>query len=297
MARSIFILLFILPTSSFSSDGEWTVNTSLLAGSGAYSNSLLMDHQRFSEIRITATSPEQLGFSVGVIDSSINMQSLPYLPPTQNQKNYLLSGFVPIKTIPFSGRWDFRIDTHFIFNDDPSKTTADASVFAPQIGWKSMLDPIYANVSYARSKYPSDLVVHQVSPSIGMGFNSGRDWIQWRGYWIDGMNASREGSLTNSRGSDFKLTHITQQLMQIIPKSITVGVLTGERIYTVDMDTKIVNNLPMTNIGGHSISATWSLPEAIEMTVFLEESKFHSLIPQSNDFKILTHTIRVSKTW
>ncbi len=290
----VFFLLSV-PTMGLAQD-NWQFSSTVNAMSGDYDGSLIMKKQHGLGVRLTAERPNEGGFSAGLQSTHIDMH--PLVPKaTQEQNNWLLSGYGYVPSPSLSGRWKLQLDVHRVFNDALQGNSDGVTALVPQVSWVSFERPLTFDVSYAQSHYKNTPTIHQISPSVGFGFNNNQNWFQIRGYLIQNLEPSLSMGMSTGRAADFRLTQFFQSAVPWVPQSVTLGLERGKKIYFVDAVTQTVHNLPMRNDGGESIAAVWKLSQKTQLKVQLQQTCYFSNDYTAHDFSLTTLSAQVGRDW
>ena len=287
--------LFSFPVLAQAQDGL-QFNTAVNAMSGDYNGSLVMKKQHGVGIRLNAEQPNVGGFSVGLQSTHIDMQ--PLVPKaTQDQNNWLLSGYAYAPSTSLSGRFKWQLDVHRVLNDASQGNSDGVTAVVPQLSWVSFDRPLTFDLSYAQSRYPNTRTIHQLSPSVGFGFNNNQNWFQIRGYLIQNLEPSLSMGMSSSHATDFRLTQLFQSPSPWVPQSVTLGLERGKKIYFVDAVTQTVHNLPMRNDGGESVAAVWRFSQSSQVKVQLQQTHYFSNDYIAHDFTLKTFSAQVGRDW
>ena len=287
--------LFSFPVLAQAQDGL-QFNTAVNAMSGDYNGSLVMKKQHGVGIRLNAEQPNVGGFSVGLQSTHIDMQ--PLVPKaTQDQNNWLLSGYAYAPSTSLSGRFKWQLDVHRVLNDASQGNSDGVTAVVPQLSWVSFDRPLTFDLSYAQSRYPNTRTIHQLSPSVGFGFNNNQNWFQIRGYLIQNLEPSLSMGMSSSHATDFRLMQLFQSPSPWVPQSVTLGLERGKKIYFVDAVTQTVHNLPMRNDGGESVAAVWRFSQSSQVKVQLQQTHYFSNDYIAHDFTLKTLSAQVGRDW
>ena len=290
-------ILFLLSLPTWASPQEnWQFNSAVNAMHGDYNGSLIMNKQHGLGMRLTGEQSNAWGISLGLQSTHIDMQ--PLVPKaTQEQNNWLLSSYGYVSSAAPSGRWKMQLDVHRVFNDALQGNSDGVTAVVPQVSWVSFDRPLTFDVSYAQSHYKNTSTIHQISPSLGFGFNNHQNWFQLRGYLIKNLDPSVSMGLSSGHASDFKLTQFFQSASFWLPQSVTVGFERGKKIYFVDAVTQTLHNLPMRNDGGENIAAVWKLGQKTQLKVQLQQTDYFSNEYTAHDFTLRTLSAQVGRDW
>lgn len=276
------------------SQEAWQFRADVNTMTGDYKQAQIMRKQHGQGIRLSGEQQNVWGFSAGLQSTHIDMQ--PMLPKaTQSQNNWVLSAHRYAPSLGLTGRWKMQMDAHRVFNDTLSGNSSGVTALVPRLIWVSLERPLTLELSYARSDYNNSPTIHQFSPSVGLGFNHQRSWLQARAYMIQNLDPSTSMGLSSTHASDIRLTQFFQNTSHWMPQSITLGMERGHKIYFVDMTTQTVHNLPMRNDGGESISAIWKLNAKTQLTLQLQDTSFFSNTFSSHDFSLRTFSAQLGR--
>lgn len=265
---------------------------------GNYTDSLTMNSQHGTGIRLTATHNNQWGISAGLQTTRINMAPITQTS-TQNQENWLLSAFFNAPSITWPGRWTIQLDTHHIYNDTQTGDSNGVRVIAPQLSWLSYSSPLKLDLGYASSSYKGSANAHQISPGIGFGFNQNQNWFQARAYIINNLEPTHALGQSATHGTDFKLTQFLRSSSAWIPSSVTLGLERGKKFHAVDIITQTTYNLPMVNEGGENIAATWKVSPSSDVSIQASRNRYFAdpspLAPHR--FTLSTFSAQLATAW
>ena len=293
----LLAILCIAPSITCAQEA-WQMNSSVRAMTGHYASSLTMYNQKGLGVRVSGEYHHTWGFTAGLQSTRINMS--PITPvSTQNQDNWLLSGYTHKPSIMLPGRWTFQLDAHQVHHDAPQSNTSDVRAIAPQITWLSYTQPLKVDFSYASSTYKNTPPIHQLSSAFAYGFNDATDWLQVRSYAINNLTTSEALGQSRTRAIDLKVTHFFSGNSGWTPTTVTVGLERGQRIYVVDMASQTVYNLPMLNHGGKNIAASWKLSPKSNLDVQFSKTNYYAAptpVPAHN-FTLSTLSAQIATVW
>jgi hypothetical protein len=295
--RTLLALHTILCMPSIAVAQEtWQLSYSLSVTTGNYVGSQTMNNQDSLGMRVLGEKDHTLGFAADLRSTRISMTPITQVS-TQNQDNWMLSGFRHVPSSHLPGRWTFQLDTHQIHNDALQSDSSDVRAFAPQITWLSYSQPLKVDISYANSSYKNTATIHQYSSAIAYALNGDNDWLQIRSYAINHLDPTKALGQTSTYATDIKLTHFFSTGIHWAPCTLTLGVERGKRIYVVDMATQTVYNLPMRNEGGENIAATWLLNSKTNLNLQFNKTKYLSNIPFTHNFTLSTLSAQIVTAW
>jgi len=243
---------------------EWSVKVTPQFTYGSYNNSPTRDSITSFGIFGEAQYLDRFGFTIGGASTDLKMK---LGVPTIKQNNSFLSGKYNFTPDSLPGRLTLRADIHRATNNDATNETNGVTVIAPQVAFLSYDKSQYFDLGYARSKYGDSnigngsLTVTQWTPTVGVGFNKGADWLQLRAYAISVSNAARAQNKSGTDAVEAKWTHYYAFPGGLTPEKIQLSGLFGERIYAVDGDSASLYNLTDMQQGGVSVGGQWKLAE------------------------------------
>jgi hypothetical protein len=294
------IAILFLPLGTCQAQQAWQVDAELLHARGNYNDSYTMNRQRSDGLRLSGEYQKQWGVSAGLVATTIDLNSSQGSNPAIHQQNWLLSSYLHLPSSPTPGRWTIQLDTHRIENDTKQGDSNGVNVIAPQIRWASASAPIILGLSYAQSHYKDSPATRQYTPSIGLGFNQNKYWLQVDLYAINHLDPSRALGQSSTRGTDIKLTQFLSPGKTWKPRSITVGIEAGKKFHAVNMTSQAVYNLPMTHTGGASINAVWPLGTGTALNLQLSKTRYFAeqlpFVP-AHDFSLSTCNLQIKHTW
>lgn len=294
----LLTLLCAAPAISFAQE-TWQLGSSVTAVTGHYVNSQTMYNQRGLGVRMLGEKDQNWGFTVGLQSTQIDMTPITQ-KSTQNQDNWLLSGFVHMLPTNLPGRWTLQVDAYRVNNDASQSASSDVIAVAPKITWFSYYQPLKADFSYASSNYKNTAAIHQFSSAIAYGFNDAKDWLQIRSYAINNLDPTSALGQSSTRAADLKFTHSLNRNVKWAPAAITLGLERGKRIYEVDMVSQTIYNLPMLNEGGENITASWNLSRKTNLNMQVSKTRYFSDVPtalSAHHFTLIILSAQLTTAW
>jgi hypothetical protein len=293
-----FVIILIAPSISLA-EAAWKLNASVTAVTAHYAESLTMNNQHGLGFRMSGEKDELWGFTTGLLSTQINLMDTS-LKPTQKQDNWLISSYAHMPSIKFPGRWTLQLDMHQVNNDAQGNFSSEVQAIAPKVSWLSFTKPIKIDASYASSSYKNLTTIHQFNTAIAYGFNESNDWIQISSYSIKHLDNAGMPSQAKKQATDVKLTHIFKNNIQLSPTTVTLGVERGKRMFIIDMATQTLNNLPMLNEGGESISANWKLSSKTDLNLQLNRTRYFAdaqYMLAAHRFTLNTMSAQIATSW
>lgn len=247
----------------------WTLKVMPQLTYTVYNNSRMRDRMRIGGVYVDAQYLEKGGFTVGVTHTELQMKGD---APTLRQDNGYLSGRLNFTPDLLPGRLTLRMGLYLADNNDATNESNGVRVFAPQLSFLNLDHSRYFDLGYAHSSYDDSIVdngslsMDQWTPTVGVSFNQGYDWLQLRGYIIHYSNALRAQNRSSSISLEAKWTHYPAP-SDWMPKQILAGVLLGRRLYAVDGDSGSVYNMADMQLGGVLLGAQWKLASKTNLLV------------------------------
>jgi len=283
---------FCLSAGAALAAGEWNTTLGGQAAYGAYSGADQRDAWASAGVVLSADYLEKGGYTLGV--SGTNIKGRAGVPDI-DQSAVFASGRLNFTPDKLPGRLTARLDLHAIDNDDATGDTDGVRVVAPQLSYLSFDKRSYVDLGYAHSTYRNDLSVNQWTPTVGVGFNQGADWLQFRGWFIDPSNAARAQGKDSTTALETKWTHWLAPNMLGID-NLKASLLLGERIYAVDGDAGSVANLADIQRGGASLGAEWKIGSAGKLLAQFGQDRYRNAT-LADDYKSNYGYLWLSTQW
>ncbi len=272
---------------------EWDVKMDAQGSYGDYSNSALREDIWSTGVFVAADYLDSVGVTAGYNRIEVNFKNG---IATLTQNAYFASVRKHFTPDALPGRLTLRLDGHWVDNNDPTDASDDGKIVAPQIAYLAFDKSFYADVGYAYSNYAGNLDLHQVTPTIGFGFNQNSDWLQLRGYFIYSSNTARTQGKRDTYAAELKLTHYFSPDAILNISRLQATVLAGERIYAVDADTADVYNLADTQEEAFSLAGIWDLNDSWSMQLVGSYSNYQ-FGPLGDDYSNRSVFLNISKSW
>lgn len=260
------------------------------AYAGAQSRSSIQSHG----LMLSSDYLESGGLSLGLNRTGINARGG---AQDVSQNALFISGRLHATPDRLAGRLTTRLDLHAIDNDDSTGDSDDVSAIAPQLSYLSFDKRRYCDLGYAHSSYRNDLSLNQWTPTVGLGFNEGADWLQLRGWLIDPSNPARAQGKDSTRALEMKWTHWLDANAAGID-NMKLGLSAGERVYAVDPDAGSVANLADIHRGGINLGAEWKPGRNINVLALIGQDRFRNAsVTPNNDYRLNYLYLWVSGQW
>ncbi len=277
---------------SLAADGDWSVKADVQALYGNYSSSLQRSSLSSGGLILSADYLEKGGFSVAA-----NYTRLAFKAGNNiNQQGYYANARYNLHFDALPGPVTFMLNGHLINNNDITGNTDNVNVVAPQVSFINYAKTFYIDFGYAHSTYKNNLNVNQFTPTIGVGFNDGADWLQVRGFFIKPSNRLRAQNKSSTTAVDVKWSHWFAPGSWHHLEKMQLGGLFGERIYAVDNDAAAVYNLADIQRGSLSLALQWRLAESLSLMLMGGNERYlNNTI--GNSYNNRFAYIDISKSW
>jgi hypothetical protein len=295
-------LLSALPLPAFANDyniwqppeqSDWYMSGAITGLAGSYSGSSLRDQFYSAGISISGEYLESHGVSFGYTNSTVKFKS--GIDSTL-QNDFYLGGHKNINSDRLPGTIDLRLNTHYITNNDSTGDSDEVKVVAPLISYLNYKKSFYADIGYAYSSYQNDLTIGQITPTIGFGFNSAADWLQFRGYFINSSNADRSQGKSNTGAIQLKYIHWFAPYNFLRLNTFSLVGLAGERINAVDLDSHSVYNLADVQKGSVAVDLSWKLNSTTALLFHAGYDRYENLIIDEK-YSSTAAVLSLSKEW
>lgn len=261
---------------------NWALDIAPSATVGSYQNSLLRERYSDVGIALRANYGKDWKMALGVNDSTVTQKNN---AASITQRAAAVSGSWGHNFSALPGRVTTRMDVYRVTPTNVIGTPDTVDVLAPQVSWLAQDGSVYADLGYSRSKYANGQAVEQFTPTLGFGFNQAYDWIQLRSFQISGMNPLVSSGKNSTSAVAASWTHYLVKSTAYVPSSFTLGLMGGERLYSVDTDSMAVSNVADIQTGAANLSATWQLSKSTKGTLFLGQSRFRN-VALDNDYQL-----------
>lgn len=289
----IVAVIGLSPLTSQAAD-EWTTTLGAQAVAGAYNGADQRDRLSVYGLSLSADYLERAGFSLGLTHSGVKGKNG---AADIKQNAAFASSRMHMTPDGLQGRLSLRLDLHAIDNDDATRNTDSVYALAPQVSYLSYDKQRYYDLGYARSIYKNSLSLNQFTPTLGIGFNDGADWLQFRAWFIKSSNAARSQGKTSTSALETKWTHWLGSNPAGID-NIKAGLVVGERIYTVDGDAGSVANLSDIHRGGFNLGAEWKLGKDAALLAMIGRDRFRNAdLTPADDYSLNYVYLWLSGQW
>jgi hypothetical protein len=295
----IISLVAALGCGELAAAGNWNLKTAVQALAGSYRSSGTRDQLSNAGLFLHGDYLEQGGVSLGY-----NRTMVGFLDENADidQDQFYLSGRYSLTPDWAAGRVSFRLDGHWIENDDQINGTGDLEIIAPQASYINLERNFYVDLGYARSSYgeagsvPGDLTLDQLTPTLAFGLNEARDWLQFRGYLIDASNPARVQDKDTTAAVEAKWTHWFGGSGPIGLENVTLSALVGERLFGVDPDSAVVYNIADLQTDSVGVAGQWRLNDTNRLLLQIGYEGFEGE-PNAGDYNNIYLYLTFTHQW
>lgn len=177
------------------------------------------------------------------------------------------------------------------------------TVINPTISFLTIDKLFYLDLGYAQSKYKSkdstdynlnithpkrnilptaeptdNITISQWTPTVGFGINHALDWLQLRGYLIEYSSSNRVDYKKSTSAIEAKWIHWLSNNPFLGIDSISLSILSGQRIYAVDSDSYSLYNSADIQESGIGLGAKWKIKNRANIIVHIGHDKYKNTI-------------------
>ena len=248
----------------------WTLKLAPSFTYGNYKDSPTLDHVTSVGVDADIQYLERGGLTIAASTTTLTMKSS---VPNFLQNNTFISGRLNLTPDALPGLFTLRADVHRATNNDATNETNDVSVIAPLLSFINFNKNYYFDLGYTLSRYgdsnninltDTTLLVRQWTPTVGIGFNHGADWLQLRLYDIQVSNPSRAQGFSRTDALEAKWTHYLWP-GSWMPEQVQLSAMAGSRIYAVDSDTKVLYNIADLQRSGVLAGVQWRFSAHVKL--------------------------------
>ena len=267
------VILTILLASSVMMNnviaGEtWYVSTTLNGMAGNYSGSVERNDLISGSIWLNAEYLDNFSFALAYNNFRINFKDTGFGSFQINQNAFAGRLQYHFFSDSMGGRITAQLVAHKISNNDATTLTDNVSVISPKIAYLNFSKDLYLDLEYVKSDYPNNgnLSIHQITPSIGFGFNQNSDWLRFKVYFINSSDKNLSQGEESLTSVDIKWTHWLSPGAILGINNFFIDVLAGKRIYAVDNDAFSVYNLADVQQGSALLGIGWRPGDDLDIT-------------------------------
>ena len=250
---------------------SWTLDTAVATSQGVYGDSQLRRRSSHYGLHLSWRYLEQGGLDVLYGRSRIDFKRR---IASSIQDEWTLSGRIQRFSDTFGGRFPLRLDGHRIDSNDSDDVTAVGGLTA----FTNYARTRYADLGYVASRYGSantDQWVDQFTVTAGAG--RAAYWFQARGYLIRPAESLRPQSGHDwLQAVELKGFRYSQTSGAGKPSLVWIGIVAGERQYTVDPDAYAVYNLADLQTALLEGGLQWTPSETLRLDLIGGGGQYHN---------------------
>ncbi|KPJ93178.1 MAG: hypothetical protein AMJ55_08625 [Gammaproteobacteria bacterium SG8_15] len=161
-----------------------------------------------------------------------------------------------------------------------SSESTDISVLHPQVSFINYAKTYYFDIGYAYSEYDSgdlyDIEAHQITPTLGFGWNNAYDWLQLRGYFINLNQQTQLLEEDDFASAELKYIHWFVEKSPPYFHNLQLTLLAGDRVLAVDPDAKAVYSVSDKQTGSVSVAGQWALTQSLKFMFLVGYDKYEN---------------------
>ena len=158
----------------------------------------------------------------------------------------------------------------------------DYQALNPIVSFLDFSKTFYVDLGYAYSGYHSsdasvdNIKVAQWSPTLGLGFNRGFDWLQLRAYLINLSSSNRIGDKDSTSAMEFKWLHWFGPDAPLNMHGVHLSFLSGQRVYAIDSDAGDLNSTADLQTGLFAAGAEWQLGQQLDLLMQVGQETYEN---------------------
>jgi len=243
---NLFLTLIttVLLITSAQAEERWFISATANGSAAKYSDSKLRDNSITGSAWLNIGYLDYYDLTVAYNNLNINYKDIGTGEFAVNQQ--AVAGRFKLYSYndTLGGRITTQLTAHRLTNDAPTTIADDVLIFAPKLAYLSYSKSFYLDLEYVWSSYSNsnNLIIQQLSPSIGFGFNQNNDWLEFKAYQTissDKIRSQGEDSLT---AASIKWQHWFNPGPVLGIHHFTIDVLGGQRMFAVDNESFTVYN-------------------------------------------------------
>ncbi len=261
----VFILTVLALFPSVLPAADWRLTTELEGSISDYRGSRVRKAQYKEAVFGTVDYLDSIGLTLGGRHSEIDYEDT---FATVMQWDYFarLSKRMTFDAVP--GIFHLRLDGTHIDNDDSTGASDRVDALEPRLSWVSYSHKAYADVGYARTSYPGDLIVHQITPTLGSSLGRPWFWTQVRGYFNQLSNSINTSGKDHTAGAEWQTScWLPKRPLALWISGVHLNAFMGERLYAVDGDARSVYNFGDLQKASFSAGLEWRLMDSFKVLV------------------------------
>lgn len=263
---------------------KWYMDTGLSAKGGSYKASQLRDNLYAGSLWLNAEYLDTFAMAVAYTGTTVNLRELGGGQFSLKQNAVAARLQYHQFSDSLRGKISYQLVTHVLDNNEPVSARDSVTVLAPKIAYSNYAKTLTLGLEYTWSRYgDGELIMQQLMPAFGFGFNKRADFIRLRAYLIRSSNSRLSQGEDSLSAAALRWTHRFGPGGFIGIDSFFLDVLGGRRIFAVDNDTLTVYNLADVQQGSASLGLGWRPGENVDINVVGGLEKYQNRLI-SNDY-------------
>lgn len=142
----------------------------------------------------------------------------------------------------------------------------------------------YTDIGYAYSEYSatSDTIAHQITPSVGMGWNNSYDWLLWRAYLIKLDEDSPAYGKEQFESLEIRYSHWLADEAESSIELIELTLMSGERVLAVDPYTTTIYSITDMQKTSLSSGIQWRLSKNTKSMAVIQYDQYQNITLSDN---------------
>ncbi len=171
----------------------------------------------------------------------------------------------------------------------------DFASISPVLSYTNYLKTLYFDFVFAFSDY-GDFSVNQFSPAFGFAFNARKNWMLFRGHFIEQEKNFTTVYGKNNTAIEVSWTHWLGLNAPLGLNSFGASILAGERIYALDPDANQVFTFADLQKGSVAFFFQWQPNELVQILIQAGSQKFEDKVIGDNYSSKYAY-VNLSRKW
>lgn len=260
---------------------------------------------------ISADYLDSASLSLGIDHTSVNLSS----NADVNEELFFISGEYHLYPDSLPGKLTLRFDTYsgkdtleYSLSSPPSTTpgpgpgpgfgktktsraaadvvteTIDIDSYYLHSAFINYKKTYYTDIGYAYSIYSatSDTIVHQITPSVGLGWNNSYDWLLWRAYFIKLNEDTPAYGKEQLESLEIKYSHWLPDEPESSIELIELTFMSGERVLAVDPYTTTIYSITDMQKTSLSGGIQWKLSKNTKSMAVIQYDQYRNITLSDN---------------
>jgi len=310
VVKNIALALFILVTSLMAYAEElWQFDHIFQTNIQTYNGTDDRKNANNIGYMIAANYLDSGRLSFGIDHTSVNLGNNAEV----NEELFFLSGEYYLYPDSLPGKLTLRFDAYFgkdslkySLSSPPPSTPGPGPGFGKIITNRAATDTVtesidinsyylrsafinykktyYTDIGYAYSKYSatSGTIVHQITPSVGMGWNNSYDWLLWRAYIIKLDEDSPAYGKEKFESLEVKYSHWLPDEPETRIELVELTLMSGERVLAVDPYTTTIYSITDMQKTSMSGAIQWRLSKNTKSMAVMQYDQYRNITLSDN---------------